>query len=135
MIRAPAPAPPVNKKRQHMPLSVKLEAALRALGMEPKEVEFQHDPPLAMRVWVPERHDYDPPENDPRYIRPMSKAEHREVTAKRDIPQIARTKRLARKHEEFRRRMLEPEAETAPEPKRSRKRKIPSRPFQKRTKG
>lgn len=132
MIRAPAPAPPVGKKRRHMPLMVKLEAALRALGLDPKDVEWQHEPPIAMRVWVPERGDYDPPENDPRYIRPMPKAEHREVTAKRDIPAIAKTKRLSRKHEELRRRMLEPDAEPEPPGKRG-KRKIPSRPFPKRT--
>lgn len=106
MIRAPAPAPPKNKKRQHMPLHVKLEASLRALGLEPKLVEFQHDPPLAMRVWVPEKNDYDPPENDPRYIRPMAKADHKEVTAKKDIPEIAKTKRLSKAQQEFRDRML-----------------------------
>jgi hypothetical protein len=106
MIRPPAPAPPKNQKRQHMPLHVKLEAALRAMGLEPKLVEFQHDPPLALRIWVPERGDYDPPENDPRYIRPMAKEEHREVTAKRDIPAIAKTKRLSKTHEEFRQKML-----------------------------
>lgn len=114
-----------------MPLMVKLESALRALGFEPKDIEWQHDPPLALRVWVPERGDYDPPENDPRYIRPMPRAEHREVTAKRDIPAIAKTKRLSRKQAEFRRRMLEPELDQPPPAKRS-KRKIPSRPFPRR---
>lgn len=121
MIRAPASAPPVGKKRKGMSLSVKLEAALRALGMEPKTVEFQHDPPLGVRIWVPERNDYDPPENDPRYIVPMAKEDHREVTAKRDIPAIAKTKRLSKTHEEFRQKMLAKDSgDVPPETKKSR---------------
>lgn len=137
MIRAPAPAPPKGKKRRHMPLLVKLEAALRALGLEPKDVEWDHSPPLAYRVWVPEKNDYDPPENDPRYIRPISKAEHREISAKVHTPGAAKTKRLSRKQEEFRQRML---AKGSPEPvegeiSRQKKRKFPKgRGFPKRKK-
>ena len=60
-------------------------------------------------------------------IEPMLIQAHRERTAKIDIPQIAKTKRLAKEHEEFRRRMLLPRDERPPQ--RSR---WPSRPFPKR---
>lgn len=41
-------------------------------------------------------------------IEPMLIAPHKEVTAKKDIPQIAKTKRIEREFEEFRRRMMTP---------------------------
>jgi predicted acylesterase/phospholipase RssA len=60
---------------------------------------------------------------------PMPVAEHQEVTAKKDIPQIAKTKRLAREHEEFRQRMLTPRDERP-----AKRSKWASRPFPKRRK-
>jgi hypothetical protein len=44
--------------------------------------------------------------NDPRNIRPLSIAAHGDKTAKTDIPQIAKGKRLARSAEETRRIVL-----------------------------
>lgn len=135
MIRAPAPAPPEGKKRRHMPLAVRLEAALLALGLDPKTVEWDHRPPLSSRIWDPEAGDYDPPENDPRYIRPISKAEHREISARVDTPAAAKIKRLSKEQEAFRLRMLakgEPEQEEKSRPK---SRKFPKgRGFPKRKK-
>lgn len=44
--------------------------------------------------------------DEPWNLDPMLATEHQEVTAKVDIPQIAKTKRITKKHEEFRARML-----------------------------
>lgn len=60
---------------------------------------------------------------------PLPKAEHRARTAKIDIPQIAKTKRLARAHEEFRTRLLTPRDERP-----AKKSKWQSRSFAKRRK-
>lgn len=61
-------------------------------------------------------------------LTPRPKPEHQQKTAKRDIPMIAKVKRLTRDQEEFRRRVLEKPAGQ----KRSARGKIPSRPFPKR---
>ena len=128
MIREPAPAPPKGY-RPHMPVSAKLEAALRALGMEPRDVEWDHNPPLQLRVWCPVRGDTIPPANDPRFIVPRHSSDHRAKTAEVDVPAIAKTRRLSSDHELFRARVLsKTSGEPAPEPKR-RSRRIPSRPF------
>jgi hypothetical protein len=58
---------------------------------------------------------------------PTLRPEHAEKTAKIDIPQIAKTKRLSREHEEFRQRLLTPRDERP-----VRKSRIQSRGFEKR---
>ena len=133
MIRSPAPAPPKGF-RPHMSMKVKLESALRALGLEPAQVEFDHDPPLQLRIWVPERGDTDPPANDPRHIVPRAAAAHGEKTAKRDIPAIGKTRRLSREQEAFQARMLAKDRGEDPPAPAKRKQSIPSRPFQNRSK-
>lgn len=128
----PAPAPPKGY-RPHMSMKVKLEAALRALGLTPETVQWDHDPPLQMRVWVPEKKDTDPPANDPKHIVPLASAAHREKTsgsatkarAQGDVTEIAKTRRLAEKQAEFRRRLLA----TEPDDKTERKSRWPSRPL------
>ncbi len=80
-----------------MPLRVKLAAALRALGLDPDNVDWNHNPPIQLRRWDPETGDTDPPANDPRFIEPLDRAEHKTLTAKRDVPAIARTKRAEKK--------------------------------------
>lgn len=45
-------------------------------------------------------------DNHPTMLTPLLIAEHREKTAKRDIPAIAKGKRIRRRHEEFRWRLL-----------------------------
>lgn len=61
---------------------------------------------------------------------PLLIAPHKERTAKIDIPQIAKTKRLSKEHEEFQRRILTPRDER---PKKKGtfppSRKMQSRPF------
>lgn len=129
MIREPAPAPPKGF-RPHMPISVKLDAALRALGLEPREVDFDHDPPLQLRIWCPEKRDTIPPANDPNHIVPRARAGHKAKTAKTDVPAIAKTKRLARDQEVFRARLLAKDGGDEPPPPSKRKRQWPSRSFQ-----
>jgi hypothetical protein len=116
-----------------MPMKVKLEAALRALGLTLETVNWDHDPPLQMRVWVPEKNDTIPAANDPAFIVPLEREEHRAKTsggktkarAQGDQTEIARTKNMADTQEEFRRRILAKEPGKKPE----RKSKWPSRPF------
>jgi hypothetical protein len=97
-----------------MPIRVKLAAALRALGLTEETVDFDHDPPLQLRIWVPEKGDTHPPANDPAHIVPRPRAEHDEKTSGRrtkaraegDVTEIAKTKRLAAEQEDFRRRLM-----------------------------
>lgn len=114
-------------KRKHMPTSTKLDAALNALGMLGVEINWDHNPPLALREKIlnddGEVIGYIPDENDPRYIVPMIKADHlKKTNGKRhdvsngDIHKIAKASRLGKKTEEFRRRLASPE-ETAEVPK------------------
>jgi hypothetical protein len=63
--------------------------------------------------------------NDPRNIRPLSIAAHGEKTAKTDIPQIAKGKRLARSAEETRRIILARVGQLADAEVMRRKRKHP----------
>jgi hypothetical protein len=102
------------RKRKHMPLGVKLAAALHQLGLFGVAVDFDHVPPLALRERDPATGRYTPDENDPRYIVPMARLAHRAKTnggpvtcADGDIHKIAKAKRLAKKQAEFRARVLE----------------------------
>lgn len=106
------------------------------LGLLGVEIDWDHTIPIAMREIDQETGDTIPPANDPRYIRPMLREQHREktfgtkaTTAGSDIHAIARVKRLSRKQEEFRQRMLE----KLPKEERP-KSKWPKRGFQKRPK-
>jgi hypothetical protein len=137
-MKPPAPAPPKGF-RPHMPIKVKLEAVLingpvldaegnRVCSLE--DINFDHQPPLMARVFDPEKWDTIPPANDPSHIVPLAKPVHGEKTAKVDIPQIAKTKRLANDHEEFRRKILSRECGE----KRKPSGKITSRGFRKRPK-
>lgn len=123
--RAPAAGPPKGF-RPHMSMQAKLLAALRAAGLDPDQgIEWHHDPPLQQRVWDPFIQDTSPTANDPRFIVPLQKAAHRERTAKHDVPEIAKTRRLAKGQEAFRAKMLEQDKDQ-PASKRTR---WGSRPF------
>lgn len=126
--------------RRHIPIGVKLHATLLLLGFTDEEiaggVEWDHQPALALRVVDPETGELTPHPNDPRYLRPLRKAEHAvktrgsgATTAGSDIGNAAKVKRIERDPaggEEFRRRILEIKRGERPERPRSR---IPSRPF------
>lgn len=133
-------------RRQHIPVMVRLHAALIQLGFEPHEVELDHDPALALRPIDPETGDTIPPANDPRYLVFRPKAEHAMKTTGRrgesrladqangDTPRAAKLNRISAKQAEFRARLLaKTEGREPPQPAR-RKHKIQSRPFPKRAK-
>lgn len=142
-IREPAPAPPKGY-RPHMPLKVKLEALLingPVLDSEGRKVceldaiDWDHSPPLQLRVWDVEAGDTDPPANDPNHIVPRLRSDHRVKTAKRDVPAISKAKRCAADHNEFRRRILEKDAGPHREQSKPKGRKLLGRGFQKRRAG
>lgn len=123
--------------RKHMGVSTKLDAALHRLGLFGLEIEWNHSPPLGMRDQIRDEDGnfirYEPDENDPRYIVPMIKDEHRAATyGKRhdvsngDTHKIWKARRLSKAEAEFRQRLLSKGEEQVQEKP---KRKIPSRKF------
>lgn len=96
MITGPA-IPPTGRKRKSRSLRVELNMCLHLLGVDPDQPwEVQHEPPLGIRPFNSELDDYEPGENDFRYMRPMQKAQHKEVTSTVDRPAIDKTRRLAK---------------------------------------
>ena len=92
--------PGERPKRKPIPLKARLEACLLLLKIDPKDVQWDHDPPLGLRGI--NGTDYDPPQHDPRYIQPLSKAVHALKTDGDHVPlssdksRIAKAKRLER---------------------------------------
>jgi hypothetical protein len=90
--------------RPHMPLSVKLRAAILQLGLDPARVDFDHNPALGLREFNEETKAYTPDANDPRFITVLDRGEeHRSKTsgtpatsAGSDVHRIAKSKRLAK---------------------------------------
>jgi hypothetical protein len=126
-------------RRPHMSKTVKLQAALNALGLKGYEIEWNHIPALGLRDRDPETGAYIPDANDPDFIVPMIKEAHRAMTngiggtcADGDIHKIWKARRIAKDApggEEFRRKLL------APIPREERPRsKWPKRKFQSRKK-
>lgn len=121
-----------------MSLSVKLAACLDALGFKPDdEIEWDHTFALGLRERT-EDGGYIPDANDPRYIRPRLKETHAvktrgngATTAGSDVHVIAKTKRLAKAHDEFKERQVMLRMHWPPPATNCPKRKIPSRPFPK----
>lgn len=121
--REPAPKPPKGF-RKAIPLSVKLDVALAALGLTTKDVDFDHDPALHLRVWDPVEQDTIPSANDPAHIRIKLKADHRAKTSGSptrahnrgaDVTEIRRTDRLSEAQRAFRNAVLA-KGEEAPRP-------------------
>lgn len=132
-------------KRSHISLKTKLAAALlqmkrceRTLTGERWTLIIPHDEAKTLTAdqiiarfhfdHHPIPHAHGGPD-EPWNLDPVVVAEHQEKTAKRDVPQIAKTKRLTREHEEFQRRMLTPRDDRP-----VKKSKWASRPFPKRRK-
>jgi hypothetical protein len=118
--------------RRPIPLATKLKVALKALGVTEDQIDWSHEPALALRMY--NDFDYEPPQHDPAYIVIRSKADHARITFKDngtgrgDLTAIAHSKRVTRKHEEFRRRLLAKGESNSDQPKR----KWPSRPLRSR---
>ncbi len=121
----------MSRPRKDPPLREKLAAALRELFQIPHDhaKQMSAEQILSLVEWNHIiYHVHDGPDEH-HNLEPMLRADHRERTAKVDVPQIAKTRRISREHEEFQRRLLTPRDER-PE-KRSR---WPKRAFQRRGK-
>ena len=118
-----------------MPLRVKVAAALHALNLDPADVQWDHDPPLQLRVWDEKTKDTIPPANDPKHIVPRAAAAHRAKTngpatkarAQGDKTEIAKTRRLAERQAALR-QSIDTKKPGAPRASKSR---MKSRPFPK----
>jgi hypothetical protein len=147
----PLPLAPPTGFRKAIPVLVKLTVVIRQNSKcaecgEPlgklDGTEFDHIPALQLRCWDPDAKDTVPPANDEASIFAKHADCHAAKTfgtggSKRgaDVTEIARTKRISKSEEEFRRRILaktDPAVEL-PEPPR-RKSQWSSRPFEKRGK-
>ncbi len=103
-----------KEHRKFIPLSVKLKAVLLMLGFKDDEqIDWDHCPALALRRVDEVTGELVPAANDPRFIRPMRRADHRLKTSGNghtsygsDIHAIAKMKRLTKEQEEFRARIL-----------------------------
>lgn len=105
-------------RRKKIPLHVKLEACLILLGFGPDdEIDWDHFPALGLRKWIEEVGDFEPPQLDPNYIRPMRRGAHKRKTGGRrgekrvtsygsDVHAIAKLNRLEPQQAAFRERML-----------------------------
>lgn len=121
-----------------MPLAVKLASALYALGLDPANVDFDHQPPLGMRPKNPETGETVPAPNDPRYIVPLARAAHKaktfgnHVPLSGDVQKIKKIQRIEKDQAAFRARLLAKDAGEASPAKKGRrpwpKRAFPSRP-------
>ncbi len=103
--------------RKQIPIGVKLQATLMMLGFTEEEIaggiDWNHNPPLALRFVDPETGRLVPDANDPRHIEPLRRDDHHirtfgrpATTAGGDIHAIAHTRRLGKKEAEFRARLL-----------------------------
>jgi hypothetical protein len=119
------------RPRPHMPVKVKLDAAILQLGLDPADVDFDHDPALGIRVFDEATGKYEPDANDPRFITVRSRERDGEghkaktfgtggTTAGSDVHRIAKIRRL----EKARAALAEAEGRTTKP-----RSKIPSRPF------
>ena len=120
-----------------MSLGVKLAACLIRLGIDPEDVEWDHDPALAMRPIDPATGDTIPPANDPKHIVPLASARHKaktfgdHVPLSGDVSKIRKLDRIEADQAAFRARLL---AKEIGEPVVTKKRPWPKRAFGKRPK-
>jgi hypothetical protein len=109
MPREKVPGPPVKWRPRDLTMREKLEIVVRQKGFEPDGrtrlrpledgVQFDHVPALQRRRWDPETEDTIPPACDLAYIVALNKATHAVKTAKSDVPEIAKTRRLEKKRQ------------------------------------
>lgn len=123
----------MRPKRKKIPIGVKLKSALHALGLDPDDVQYDHDPALGMRPVDPATGDTTPPANDWRHIVPRASAEHKVKTfgnhapLSGDVSKIAKLNRVEGEQAAFRARLLAKHGGEAPAPKKGRP--WPSRGF------
>ena len=117
--------------RKDPTLTAKLAAALRELLQIPHEHAklMTEDQIISLVQWHHIEYHATGGTVDHWNLDPLTIRGHRARTAKIDVPQIAKTRRISKSEEEFRQRLLTPRDERPP--KRS---KWGSRPFQQRRK-
>jgi hypothetical protein len=90
-------------KRRPIPLHVKLDVALRALGLKESEIDWSHEPALGLRAIRDDGSDYEPRQHDPDFIFIRKSADHDHITFKDngtgrgDLTAIAHVRRTAAK--------------------------------------
>lgn len=120
-----------KRRRKDPTLKDKLAAALRVIA----EIQFSHarqmsaDQIISLFQFHHILYHAQDGSDEHWNLEPMLIQAHRERTAKIDVPQIGKTRRISKENEEFQRRLLTPRDERPP--KRSR---WGSRPFPKRRK-
>lgn len=118
-------------KRAHVNLKTKLAAALRELARIPVDHAqlMTADQLISLFQWDHNLYHVHDGGDEHYNLTPMMIASHREKTAKIDVPQIAKTRRISREQEAFRQRLLTPR-----EDRPVRKSRIQSRGFEKKRK-
>ena len=121
----------MSRNRKQPTLKDKLAAALRELFQIPYDHAklMSADDLISLAQWdhiVMHVHDGGVEHYN---IQPLLISDHRQKTAKIDIPRFAKGERIRKEHENFQRRLLTPRADRTPK-----KSKWPSRPFAKRGK-
>lgn len=99
---APVLGPPERWRPRPLTIKEKLEIVIRQGGKEPggaklqalEGIEFDHQPALQRRRWNPDAQDTIPPACSLDHIVALNKPTHAAKTAKQDVPEIAKTKRL-----------------------------------------
>lgn len=137
-------APPIGF-RKAIPAMVKLHVVLRQHGKcatcgehlnALSDTEFDHCPAIQLRTWDPFSKDTIPPANSIEHIFAKhcdchdAKTFGTKATSRgSDIGEIAHTRRLTRKEQEFRQRLLAKAAGKDPESPKKQKRQWPKRKF------
>ena len=94
--------PPKGWRPRALTVMEKIEIVIRQKGKEPSGerleplsgLDFDHQPSIQARRWNPEISDTEPPSCDLRFIVALNRKTHRVKTASRDVPEIAKTRRL-----------------------------------------
>jgi hypothetical protein len=81
--------------RKPIPLKTQLRAAIIQLGLDPDNVELDHDPALRLRPKCPETGDTIPPANDPEFLVWRTVEDHKDKT-RGDAKRIAADRRKMR---------------------------------------
>lgn len=118
--------------RKHITLKAKLAAALREIAQIPVAHAklMTEDQVLSLFEWHHIVYHVDSADDGHYNLEPFLIRAHRERTAKIDVPQIAKTKRISKAQVEFRQRLLTPK----PDRPAKQSSRWGSRPFPKRRK-
>jgi hypothetical protein len=81
--------------RKPIPLKTQLRAAIIQLGLDPDNVNLDHDPALKLRPWCDEAGDTIPPANDPHFLVWREVEDHKDKT-RGDAKRIASERRKMR---------------------------------------